>query len=335
MPLTNQEARDRFLPLYENYLKPRIGWVLAFSKRRYEGDAQTSHQLRLQRTTTAFTANVVSAENDAGRDVAMPAHESGDVEEQTLTIDQAARHSAYESALDILESADGVLPVVMRDQARVIAEAVNTNVQGAFVAGLANPNDAENTAGLRRGNENAYVDDDGNPQGASKDEAFPFFNDILVTVGARYRALNAWKTGEMEYQPLAIVSNAVWTSFQRYIDEEKPSDQLVNQFAGTDGLMVGGIAGVWKDIPVVVSNDLDKFAAGGKQHHPVIITNHAALTLAMRSPTMEIEQGFVLHQASDGTLTRRNGWTSDVETRYGRRVVDNRLMFRYGIRAEA
>ena len=328
MSLTNAEARDKYLPGIRREFRDFL-LFRNFTNRNFEGDAQNAQSLRLTNVTTNYTVDATS-----GRDVAMPAHEGSDFVEDVLNIDQRAAHSAYEAAMDTLEGPSGYLPTVLRDQARALAEKVDDNIRDYILASVPDANDAEATAGLRLGSDADFVPDTGEP---STEAARKLFPSLIRQVNHLYRARNYWKTGEDQFRPLIVVPNALWTGMLAYIDLDRPSDPMVDQYTRSDGVRVGGIAGVWKDIPIVVTNRLPKFNAGGKAYLSVLVTNPMAVTAAFRPPTMGVDQGFVLVEEPAGTFKRKNGWTSDVEARYGRVKVNNNdgLLFRFGVRNSA
>ena len=160
---------------------------------------------------------------------------------------------------------------------------------------------------------------------------------LIRRIGFRYRAANYWKLGDPSYderQPYLVMGNALYTSLLEYIDEEKPSDQLVNTFTRSDGIAVGGVAGVWKSIPVLVTNDIDTISINAKAYHTAFVTNPAAVTAAYRTPDLAFEQGAIWVNIA-GTPTKLFGWSMDTEAVMGATVVNGQLLYRFAVRAEA
>ena len=335
MALTNAEAREKFLPGMKQAYASALIWR-NITNRRYDGDAQNAYALSLNTPTADFTAT--ETDRATTRAPNLPAAETSDEDQQTLNMQWIAQHVAYERNLDLLEGPDGIMPTVLREQAYEMAKKADQRIRSIVTAGITNAKDADNTAGLRLGGAQSRIDENGEPQGTTAAATtLALLPNLIRKIGHDYRAANFWKLGAPNFdeaRPVIITDNAMATAMGNYIDTVKPSDTLVDRFIRSDGVEVGGAFGVWKDIPIFVTNDLPLEDMGGKDHHQVIVANAAATTAAFRDPEMAFSQGDIMVNIG-GTITNLFGWKAAGEAVYGAKVVNAELLYRYGIREEA
>lgn len=333
MAITNAEARDKWMgPVRDAYASALVFRML--TNREFEGDAANAYELELHTTTASFSPT--KTDRETTRNPNLPAAETTDDVSDTLKMRYRTQESIYERSSDILEGPSDILPVAMREVAYEVAKAADDQVRSLILAGVTDAKDGENTAGLRYGGAGVYIDSSGNAKG---DGAIKFFAQIMRRINHEYRANDYWKMGDPSFdsrQPFAITDAAMATSMLEYIDEEKPSDELVNSYTRSDGIEVGGMFGVWKNVPIESTNRLPLLEVGGVNYHQVLVTNPAAVTAAYRDPEIEFDQGSVIVDLA-GTLTRMFGWTMDIETTYGCIVLgapNNGLLYRFLVRAQ-
>ena len=332
MAITNAQAREKWLgPIRDAYAKALVFRQL--TNRRFEGDAQDAYELTLNTTQTAFS--VSRTDRSTNRAPNLPAAQTSSSVQDTLTMDKHVAISVYERNLDLLEAGPDKMPVIMRDAAYDLAEDVDTQVRDTILAGVPAANDGVTTAGTYRlGDGTNFVSAAGEP---ATEAARKYINQVIRQTGSIYRANNYWKLGDSRYderQPYMIISNALANAMNVYIDEEKPSEALVNSFTRSDGVSVGGVFGVWKDIPLLVTNGLPLVPIGGKNYHQILVTNPAATTAAFRSPDTAFDQGAIWVNVG-GTPTKLMGWSMDTEAVFGLTVVNSGLLMRWAVRAEA
>ena len=331
MALTNAQARTKWLGPFKNaYARALVFRML--TNRRFQGDAQDAYELTLNTTTTSFSAT--ETDRRATRAPALPQAQTSAKEQATLTMRWIHQHSMYERDLDLLEGPADTMPVVMRDGAYALAKASDNRTRTIILAGVPDAQDAASTAGYRLGDSTDYVSNMG--AGSTK-AARVLFPDLIRRIGHIFRANDWWKLGAPNYdeaQPYILTDNAMATAMGEYIDKDKPSERLVNEFVRSDGVRVGGVFGTWKDIPIVVTNSLPLLSISSKDYHQVLVHSPAAVTAAYRNPSLEFNQG-VVYPNIGGTLTRLFGWTGDGEAVMGASVVNPELLHRFAIRAEA
>ena len=332
MTVTAAEAMDKYLGIANEDFKPDLIFSRFMTNRDYEGTlGDDTEKLRLSWPTTNYTRPTVST----SRDLVIPNHAGSDIAEVELEVNRSYSHSEFERNLDILEGPPTLLPTVIRDTDRIIAEAVEADVLAAWLAGLVNANDGENTSTLRYGTAANYVDDVGEPSTAA---ARLFYNTLVRRVGSTFRAKNFWKLNAPNYderQPMLITDNEMWTAFQTYIDDDKPTEQLVNTFMRSDGVEISGSVGVWKDVPNFITTELPLFEVSSKDYHQTLITNPAGMTMAMKTPTMVVDPGPVVLRKTAGSIDMAEGWTIYRRVTLGRVVKNNSYLFRFLTRAEA
>ena len=331
MAITNAEARAKYLgPVRDAYASALIFRQL--TNRRFEGDAADAYTLNLNTTTASFSPT--ETDRSTTRNPTLPQAQTSDHASDKLQMQYVAQQSIYEANLDLLEGPPDMMPVIMREATYSMAAKADDRIRAILLAGIANANDGEDTAGLRRGDATNYVDSNGQ---ASTATARSYFSDLIRLINHTYRAKNFWKLGDPAYDertPIIITDNAMGTSMLEYIDKDKPSDNLVDTYTRSDGVTVGGAFGVWKDIPIFLTNRLPLLAISSKDYHQILVTNAAAITAAFRAPEIAIDQGSILVNVA-GTLTKLFGWTMDAQAVYGATVVNPDLLFRYVVRAEA
>lgn len=337
--LTPAEARDKWAGIANEDIKNALPLSTFLTNRDYEGEVgDNTKSLRLVWPTTAFTKPTVNTT----RDLVVPNHAGSDVAEVTLEVNRSFSFSEYERELDILEGPTTILPTVMRDVNRVVAEAVEEDVRDAWIAGLKTANDGNSTAGLRYGTATQYIDQSGEASGAAgsadRMAALRFLPTLFRRVGSTFRGRHGWKLGDPAYEarrPYMLMDNGLWTGFEQYVDEDEAvTDTLKDEFTRSDGVEVGGLVGVWKDIPAIVAADLPLIELSSKDYHQVLSTNPAAMTLAMKTPVLEIDTGLVLRKSA-GTVDMAEGFTVYRRVTMGRQVKNADYMYRHLVRAEA
>ena len=292
MTITNAQARTKYGgPIRDAYAAALVFRQL--TNRNLEGDIETAYSLRLN--TTRLTANVTETDRDTTRNPALPAQETSTVVNDTLTMQYTAQHGVYETNLDLLEGPPDTLPVVLREQSYKLAAKADARIRTILTAGIPDANDAENTAGLRFGEAQSYIDDNGEPAGTTgsitAESRLKYVIDAIRRAGHLYRSKNYWKLGDPNFDirtPYALIPNALATAIGNYILVAKPSDNLVEEFLRDDGVSPTGVMGAIGGVPIIVTNELPKFTVGTTDYHSVLITNPAAITAAFRTPDLAI-----------------------------------------------
>ena len=341
-PLTNALAAERWLgPVRDAYAAALIYRLL--TNRQFEGDAQTAYTLKLNTTTAEF--DVTETDRNTTRNPALPAMERSENVQDELTMRWVAQASVYEFNADILEGPPDKLPVVLRELAYKMALKSDDRIRTIMIAGIPDANDAADTSALQYGDATHYITDAGEPgaqvPATDHEETLRYVVQAIRRAGHIYRANNYWKLGDPSFDmrtPYAVINNALATAIGNYIDVSKVPG-IWEEFLRNDGIDPTGVMGAIGGVPVVVSNRAEKFAAGGKQHHPVLIHNPAAITAAFRTPQLSIKGAggseSVLIEPTENSFDRVFGWTADAEAAYGATVVNPRLLHRLGVRAEA
>ena len=335
MAITNAQARRKWLgPIRDAYASRLVFREL--TNRRFEGDARDTYELTLNTTRASF--DVTETDRTATRNPSLPAAQTTSQVEDTLTMQWTVQVSVFHHDMDLLEGSPDAMPVTMREAAYKLAQKADDRIRTILLAGIPAANDgvqAGAAAAFRFGAANKFL----NAMGESDDADVRLYVPTMIRrVGHQYRANDYWKLGAPDFderQPYLIMPNALGTALGVYIDLDKPSDQLVNQFTRSDGVRMGGVFGVWKDIPILLTNRLATIAAGGKSHFQAIVHNPAAITAAFRTPMIEFNQGVIMVKQQDGSFEKLFGWEMNAQATFGATVVNPSLLMRYAIRAEA
>ncbi|MCY4581605.1 MAG: hypothetical protein OXE50_02215 [Chloroflexi bacterium] len=335
MPPTTAQLRDKYLGPIKDAYAAALVWRL-LTNRRFEGDAQNAYELKL---TTSIASAFDAAETDragAIRNPSLPVSQELAATQDTLTMRYVAQHVAHGRNPDLLEGPADQLPVALREQAYKMAQKSDRRVRSIVLAGIPNAQDGENSAGYRLGGDQMAIDDNGEPLGTDDNvETLRMVIRALRRVGHVYRASNYWRLGDPAYDertPYALMHNSLWSAVNNYVDAAKPSNNLVDEFFRSDGVQPTGVVASIAGIPIVVTNEIDKVAVGGKNYLPLMVTNPAAVTAAFRTPDVEFETGVVHVETASNTWEDFFGWRAAGEAIYGAEVVNPGLLFRFLIR---